>query len=211
MNLFELKEVNFKSIIKYPHIQIPKNKVIFLTGKSGCGKSTMLKLLNGIITADSGSITYLNIDIENYDSIELRKNAMLCSQSFYLWDLSIRDNFKQFHEARESDVPTDVEIKKYLDICQADFDIDTVCTTMSGGERQRVFMAICLSFKPKVLMLDEPTSALDEATATAFFTDLIPHCKASNTDIICISHDKTLTDKFAEHIIILESEVGGRS
>ena len=85
-----------------------------------------------------------------------------------------------------------------LDTSCIDFDIDTVCNNFSGGERQRVFISIALSFKPRVLLLDEPTSALDNATADRLMSNLVTHCKQNYMTMIIVSHDQTITEKYAE-------------
>ena len=69
---------------------------------------------------------------------------------------------------------------------------------MSGGERQRVYIGIFLSFNPKVLMLDEPTSALDDENSEIVIKNVLDYCKDQGITVIVVSHDKQLTDKFAE-------------
>lgn len=204
MSLFLLKNLNFKNIILYPDIEISEGKTTFICGKSGCGKSTMLKLLNGAQAFDSGSLQYCGKEITEYDSIELRREVLLCGQSVYLFDGDIKENFKKFYEYRDLPAPDDSFMKKYLAVCSASFNLDTNCTTMSGGERQRIFIAICLSLKPKVFLLDEPTSALDENTSTELFKNVIRFCSENNITVIAISHSTSLTQQFADEIISLE-------
>lgn len=111
MSLFLLEDVRYKNI-KYPKIEIEEKKISFICGESGTGKSTLLKLLNGVITADSGKISYLNNLIESYDSIDLRKDAMLVGQTVYLFDKTIRENFYEYYDFRCIDKPSDEEINK---------------------------------------------------------------------------------------------------
>lgn len=204
MALFTLDHVSFKDIITYPNLNIEQDRTTFICGKSGCGKSTMLKLMNGIVSFDSGSLLYSGREITEYDSIELRREILLCSQSVYLFDGNIRENFKEFYKYRDLPAPDDHTIQNYLAVCSAGFPLETICTTMSGGERQRIFIAICLSFMPKVLMLDEPTSALDEHTSTEFFGNVIQFCRENGTTVIVVSHNMTLAERFADEIINLE-------
>ena len=169
--LFSLRNVSFKDIISYPDIEIPGGLATFICGESGSGKSTLLKLLNGVISADSGEILYSGKRVEDYDQVELRREVLLCGQAVYLFDGSVQDNFEQYHKYRDSAILPEA-MQAYLKICAADFPLNTPCVTMSGGERQRVFTAICLSFRPRVILLDEPTSALDDATAYTMMTNL---------------------------------------
>ena len=91
--MFQLSNVNFKNIIKYPEINISEHKVTFICGKSGSGKSTLLKLLNASISPDEGEVLYHSIPVTDYDTVLLRREVILASQSVYLSDQSIRDNF----------------------------------------------------------------------------------------------------------------------
>ncbi|WP_304340235.1 ABC transporter ATP-binding protein [Metaclostridioides mangenotii] len=205
MSLFLLEDVRYKNI-KYSKIEIEDKKISFICGESGTGKSTLLKLLNGVITADSGKISYLNNLIESYDSIDLRKDAMLVGQTVYLFDKTIRENFYEYYDFRCIDKPSDEEIIKYLKICCIDFSLDSVCTTMSGGERQRVYISICLSMLPKTIMFDEPTSALDEYTSDRLLNNIIEFCKSMDMSVVVISHNKALADRYAEKLIYLSRE-----
>ena len=78
-----------------------------------------------------------------------------------------------------------------------------MCNVMSGGERQRVFIAINLSYQPKVLMMDEPTSALDDKNADTLIKNIKSYCKANKISLIIVSHDKTIADRYADNIINL--------
>lgn len=196
--------LEFGNFITYPDILIPRHQVTFLCGASGCGKSSLLKLLNATVTPSKGDIFYQDRNIKEMDTITLRKEILLVSQAVYLFDESIEENFKRFYDYRDEAVISSVKMQEYLRICCVDFSLNTRCETMSGGEKQRVFMAIYLSFLPKVLMLDEPTSALDQATATVFLQNIKNFCREHQMTAVVISHDEKLTKLFADHVITLE-------
>lgn len=201
--IFLLKDVKFKNIIHYPDIQISENSITFICGESGCGKSTLLKLLNGVISADEGEILYVGKSITLYDPIMLRREVLLCGQSAFLFDGSIEENFARYYQYRDLSYENEEEAKNYLKICAAEFPLDFSCTTMSGGEKQRVFTAICLSFQPRVLLLDEPTSALDDATADMMMENIKYYCKKEEITLIVVSHNKELARKYADDVIII--------
>jgi len=203
MALFALRDVNYKDIMKYPDIEIPEGSATFICGESGSGKSTLLKLLNGVISTTGGKITYLGKNIDDYEPIALRREILLVSQSVYLFDKSIRDNFNEYYAYRELQVINDEEIKKYLDICSANLHLDSMCNMLSGGERHRVFTAINISYQPRVLMLDEPTSALDNKNANVLMENIKLYCKTSGITLIVVSHDRAISDKYADNMIIL--------
>jgi putative ABC transport system ATP-binding protein len=203
MTLFSLKNIDYKNIIQYPDIEIYDGSVTFICGESGSGKSTLLKLLNGVISPTGGVIFYHGKNIEEYDPIKLRRDVLLISQSVFLFDLTIKDNFNHYYAYRDLPVLSDDEVKKYLDICTVNLPLDSPCNVLSGGERQRIFMAVHLSLKPKVLMLDEPTSALDDKNANALIENIKLFCKQNNQTLLIVSHDKSIANQYADRTINL--------
>ena len=202
--LFKAKQLCFHDTICFADLEIPKGKTTFVTGPSGAGKSTLLRLLNGVLSPTHGQLYYLGRNLEEFDTIELRKEVLLVSQAVFLFDGSIRDNFADFYEHREKNLPGDETIKKFLAICCLPFEPDATTNTMSGGEKQRLYLAIFLSFHPAVLMLDEPTSALDSETANRVMQNIITYCQAEGITVIAVSHDQALTKRFGENILTLE-------
>lgn len=208
MPLFSMSNVTFKNLIHYPQLEIIQNHITFICGKSGSGKSTLLKLLNTSVSPDSGELFYHDKPIQDYNTIHLRRRITLVSQQVFLFDDTIRQNFWEFYRYRELPPPDDAVILSYLLICLAEFPLDTNCRQMSGGERQRVFIAVCLSFMLEVLMLDEPTSALDEQTSAALMENLTIYCKEHGITLIVITHNKLLAELYADEMIHLDWEVG---
>ncbi|MDD5420742.1 MAG: ABC transporter ATP-binding protein [Synergistaceae bacterium] len=191
-------------MIRYPNIKIAKGKTTFIHGPSGCGKSTLLKLINGTTSPDSGEIFYKGNNIENIDTIDLRREILLVAQSVFLFTGTIEENFKKYYEYRDRDLPTKETMEKFLKICSAEFPLETRCETMSGGERQRVYIAIFLSFMPDVLMLDEPTSALDNTSSDIMMSNIKNFSKDNEMTTIVVSHYLTLAEKYGDEIIALE-------
>lgn len=201
--ILRTKNLSFNNLIYYKDIYIENNKANFIVGKSGTGKSTLLRLFNDTLSPSSGSIYYSENDISEMDTILLRQELLLISQTVYLFDASIKENFKQYYSYRDMPPPSDDEMKHFLNLCSVRFSLDSNCTIMSGGERQRVYIAIFLSFKPKVLMLDEPTSALDKQTGIEVMDNILDYCKKNEITVVAVSHDVNLTDKFAENVIAI--------
>ena len=204
MDIISANQVVFQSMIRYPNIKIAKGKTTFIHGPSGCGKSTLLKLINGTTSPDSGEIFYKGNNIENIDTIDLRREILLVAQSVFLFTGTIEENFKKYYEYRDRDLPTKETMEKFLKICSAEFSLETRCETMSGGERQRVYIAIFLSFMPDVLMLDEPTSALDNTSSDIMMSNIKNFTKDNEMTTIVVSHYLTLAEKYGDEIIALE-------
>lgn len=205
-NMIETYNLDFKGLLHYPDLRIKSESMTFLSGESGCGKSTLLKLLNGTLSPTAGIIYYQATDIAAIETIRLRREILLVSQSTFLFSGSIYENFAAFYQSRDLLMPKEKEMQKFLCICQLDIPLDSSCDTMSGGERQRIYHAIALSFQPKVLLLDEPTSALDANTADKFFAQMKAYCSASKITVIVISHDDILTNRYADQQILLRKD-----
>ena len=155
MDIISANQVVFQSMIRYPDIKIAKEETTFIHGPSGCGKSTLLKLINGTISPDSGEILYNDNNIENIDTIKLRREILLVSQSVYL----SRHYRRNFINITNTGITTfQKKIWRNSSAMQRRFSLETRCETMFR-RTQRVYIAIFLRSCPK-LMLDEPTSAL---------------------------------------------------
>lgn len=203
------EDLSFRSMIKYEDIRILREQCTFICGESGSGKSSLLKLINGTISPSSGTVYYKDQDISGLSSLDLRREVMLLSQSSYLFDLSISENFDKFYEYRETKTISEAEKKRFLELCAADFPLNSLCQTLSGGERQRTFLAIGLSLKPSVLLLDEPTSALDEQTAVRLFSQLKNYSASEQMTLVAVSHDRVLAKAFGDQFIALKEGACG--
>ena len=202
--IFAIEKPRFGGILEYPKMEISSGNTTFIQGASGAGKSTLLKLLNATLTPEEGKIYYEGKDISEMDTIELRKEVILIGQNVYLFDETIRENFRMYYAYRDLPVPDDETMKKYLKLCHADFRLEQSCVRLSGGERQRIYIAICISFLPKVIMMDEPTSALDASTAGKVLGNLKAFCRENGITMIVVSHDEKLSEDFADEVITIE-------
>lgn len=200
------KGLTFENFIKYTEIKIEENSFTFITGKSGCGKSSYLKMLNFTALPSEGKIYYCGKDLRELSPIDYRREVMLVPQQVFLIDGNIRDNFDFYYEMREKATLTNVEISDFLKVCCLDFPLTADCSVLSGGERQRVFLSIFISCNPKVLLLDEPTAALDEKTSNELFKSLKEYCRQRNITVVCVCHNLELAEKYGDCIIRLGEE-----
>ena len=198
-----LRFENVKFIKEYDDFTINKNEIVFIVGKSGSGKSTLLKLINNTLQMKSGSIFYKDTNILNIKPVELRKKIMMTSQENFMFDMTIKENFHEFYKLRDLEKLTDDEIVKFLKIADFDVDVNLDVEKLSGGEKQRVFLAIALSMRPAVLLLDEPTSALDRNTAFNMMKNIVDYCKHNDITLVVVSHARNLVDEFADKTIDL--------
>lgn len=204
--LFVASRLKYKANLSYDNVKIKQGMINFIVGESGCGKSTFLKLLNGSITQVSGELLYKGIGINEYNPIDLRREVSLVSADPFLFDESILDNFRTFYLLRQLPMPSSEYISYITDLCSVNVQLDQSASTLSSGERQRVYISIFLSLCPKVILLDEPTSALDEKNSHKVMENIINFCKKKNIDVVIVSHDKDIVEEFCENKIEIIKE-----
>jgi len=167
------KNINFKysdnepDVLKNFNLEISKNKVIALVGKSGGGKTTIFNLLLRYFDTYEGEILIDGINIKDFTEKSLQNNIAVIRQDPFLFNLTILENFKILDEK--------VTLKKIREYCKlAEIDdyimslpnkYDTLIgeggINLSGGQKQRLSIARALMKESKILLLDEATSALD--------------------------------------------------
>lgn len=192
--------------LKYPEITLSDEKTTFITGESGCGKSSLLKVFNATLIPDEGTVFYNNRDISGFDKIDYRRRVVLVPQEVFLTDGTIKENFEFYYRARGESVPDDDKINSVLKLCCLEYIPDMPCGLLSGGERQRVFLAIFVSFDFEVLLLDEPTAALDEITARILLTNLKCYCRENRKTLAAVCHNSELVKAVADEIITVRRE-----
>ncbi len=205
--MFEIKNVCYKNIIKYNEINILAEKVNFIVGESGCGKSTLLKLLNKSESFASGEIYYKKKALSEYESIALRKEVRLISQHPFLFSGTIKENFNLFYSYcnKESleELISEEKMKYFLALLEAHFCLESECDNLSGGEKQRVYLAICFSMGAEIFLLDEASSALDSKLGHKILENIVAYARNNKKTLLIISHDNSLVEKFADNIIDL--------
>lgn len=204
--LFHTEELAFGGFLRYGDLSFPAGKITFITGESGSGKSTLLKVLNGTVSPSGGRAYYRGQDISSLDAVDLRREVSLVSQEPFLFDGTVRDNFNAFYGYRETPPPADGQIQNLLASFLLDFGPEAPTRTFSGGEKQRLYIAVFLSFRPRVLLLDEPTSALDQATGASVLAALIGFCRETGTDVVIVSHSAQMAEQFSQNTLHLRKE-----
>ena len=189
--------------IVYPEIKIERGTMTFLIGPSGCGKSTYLRLLNGTLLPDKGTVRYEGRPLASYDILSYRKKVLRVPQEPFLFEGTVKENFEAYYGVLREKPPYLDQMREALRRAALPISIETDCRSLSGGERQRAYLALFLSFSPDVLLLDEPTASLDEDTARTLFHSLKEESHQTGRTLLCVCHDTHLTHEFADATIFL--------
>ena len=173
------------------NLSVEKGDFVTMIGGSGCGKTTILKMINGLITPDRGSVIVNGKDVSESDIVELRRRIGYAIQGTMLFPhLNVRENIAYvpnlIHE--NDSEKTDEAIDKWLDIVGLDSSIlSRYPHELSGGQQQRVGIARALAASPAILLMDEPTSALDPIS-TAKIEETCEELKESIT-LVIVTHN----------------------
>ncbi|MBO8158441.1 ATP-binding cassette domain-containing protein [Thermosyntropha sp.] len=209
--MFEFVNVKYKEIVDLPSFCIEEGKVTTLVGQSGSGKTTILKLLNKMISPTQGKVLFKGKDLKEINSVLHRRNVVMLTQNSAIFPGTIRDNLNiglMFQEKKEAD---DEVLKQILKKIMLSKDLDAPVATLSGGEKQRLALGRLLLLNPEVYLLDEPSSALDDETEEIIIKMLIEHVHIYNKTIIMVTHSKNIAEKYSDTIIEVErGRIAGR-
>lgn len=179
-------------------------------GRSGSGKSVLIKIISGLLKPDSGSVKVFGYEVpelKKEDLMKLRLQIGFSFQSSALYDsMTVRENleFPLVRNARHlSRKEINMEVESVLDDVGLIQTINQMPAQLSGGQRKRVGIARTLILHPKIMLYDEPTSGLDPITCIEI-NNLINHVKQKfNTTSIIITHDLTCAKTTGDRVAML--------
>ena len=199
----ELKQLNFyytkdtRKILSDIDLTINKGQTVGIVGKTGSGKSTLIDLISGIISPNSGQIIVDDIPLDSTNIQGWKDKISLVSQDIFLFDDTIEENIA-FHDVDKKidyeklkEVCKMVELEAFIDSQPNGYQskIGEKGIRISGGQMQRIGIARALYNRSEVLILDEATSALDEDTERKVMKNIIDY--SQNLTLIIIAHRLT--------------------
>ena len=209
--VIEFKNVTFaypneKSILNNFNLKIIPNKKIAIVGKSGQGKSTLFNLITRIFDPSKGEILLDGINIKELSEESLRKNISIIRQEPFIFNRTIKENFKLINPK----IPL-ATIRKYAKVAYLDDYImslpkkyDTLLgesgVNLSGGQKQRLSIARTLTKESKVILFDEATSALDNQSQN-YIKKTIDELVKDHTIVIVAHRLSTIMDADIIHIV----------
>lgn len=204
--MIELLNIGLKQddwVLRNVNFSIPQGELIAIIGQSGVGKTTLLKLISGLIDATEGSVTLNGLKLTG-PSLKLipgYEDLQLVNQDFGLEPYhTVRQNVKEkVLNLRKED--QEHLVQEFLELVELDHLEDRKAIVLSGGEQQRLAIARALACEPKVLLLDEPFVHIDQRLRLKIVNYLLKLNEIRNTTIILVSHDGAEIMGFAKKII----------
>ena len=192
------------------NLQLHENENLVILGKSGTGKSVLIKCIVNLLQHDEGSITvgkHELTDISEEDLIKVRRKIGFLFQGAALYDsMTVRENLTfALSRLKEKFTPEEIENKivEALENVSLPDAIDKMPSELSGGMKKRIGLARTLVVNPKIILYDEPTTGLDPITSDEI-SDLINETRDKfNNSSIIITHDIKCVKTVADRIIML--------
>ena len=216
--MIELKNVCYaygkEVALRYINLNIQKGESVIIQGPNGCGKSTLIKLLNGIIFPMEGSYTYQGHEITEKILKDTRFAKWFHQQMGYVFQNADTQLFCGSVEEEIAFGPTQMglsedEIKQRTEDCLKLFGIEKLRERppyhLSGGEKRKISLACILSMNPEVLILDEPLSGLDESTQEMLI-DFLKQFHAAGKTLIIITHNNQLAKELGTRFIQMNED-----
>lgn len=190
---------------------VEKGEFITIIGRSGCGKTTALKLMNGLVSPDSGHVLVRGKDVAECDQNELRRTIGYSIQNVGLFPhMTIAENIAYVPSISHMDGWKKEERKEKIANLLESVSLDPELAhryprSLSGGQKQRVGIARALASSPDILLMDEPFGAVDEITREALQDQILEIHKSRGVTIMFVTHDISEALKLGTRTLVLSN------
>ncbi|MDI1235426.1 MAG: ATP-binding cassette domain-containing protein [bacterium] len=204
------KSFGSKVVLKDFNMTLNKGENLVILGKSGSGKSVLIKLLVRLLDIDEGTVKVLGQDVVQLDDSDLnklRKKIGFLFQSAALYDsMSVRENLEFPMRVMKDLKAQDKEklVKEALENVGLEDAIDKKPSELSGGMRKRIGLARTLILKPDIILYDEPTTGLDPITSKEISKLILDMQKKYMTTSIIITHDMECARITSNRVIVIK-------
>lgn len=197
-------------VLQGANLEVRKGENVVVLGRSGTGKSVLIKIISGMLPADSGSVHVLGQDVSEMNDRQLQQLRLKIGFSFQssaLYDsMTVRENL-EFPLVRNKRHLTRKEIRKsvlsVLDAVGLSQTLEQWPAELSGGQRKRIGIARTLILQPEIMLYDEPTAGLDPITSEEINSLIRQVQKQFDTSAIIITHDLVCAKSTGDKVAIL--------
>lgn len=209
----ELKNVSYSfhgassPIIRNLSLKIPAGQKVVIVGRMGSGKSTIARLISGLIEPSEGSVLIDGVDLRQIDKSDVRRNVGVMLQETWLFSGTVKENLQMgFYEYDDAHLLNIAKISGVDDFVAShpqgyDLELRERGEGLSGGQRQSINLARALLHDPSLLILDEPTSSMDTATEKAVIGRLKSWAGART--LVMVTHRNTLLE-LADRVLVMD-------
>lgn len=190
--------------IKFPDFKLEKGGKILLLGQSGCGKTTLLHLLGGLLPAQYGDVkigdtSLKGLSFSQLDKFRGKNIGIIFQKPHFVKSLTVMENLVLTQKLAGVKIDKSA-IKHLLTKLNIADKVNKKTNNLSQGEQQRVAIARALVNKPSVILADEPTSALDDNNTNEVIELLEQQATDNNATLIIVTHDNRLKERFQNRI-----------
>ncbi len=204
------KRFGSKVILKDFNLVVEKEENVVVLGKSGAGKSVLIKCIIGLLKPDKGRIEVLGENVPALDEDGLnriRSKVGFLFQANALYDsMTVRENLEfplRRHGEKLTEEEVDRTVKEALENVHLAHTADMMPSELSGGMLKRIALARTLILKPEIILYDEPTTGLDPVTAREIDQLILELQRKYHTSSIIISHDMNCVKNIADRVVLL--------
>lgn len=214
VKLYKTKDVEVMAL-QGLDLVINKGEIMSIIGKSGSGKSTLMNIIGGLEIPSAGAIRVGGVnllDMSKKEMVEYRKNTV-----GFVWQKSARNLFPYLTALENIEVPMNFgrlsekkkkeRALKLIEMVGMSHKMDSYPSEMSGGEQQRIAIAVALANEPDILLADEPTGAVDTKTSNSIQDLFRKLNKELGLTIIIVTHDLKLAAKVDRVVMISDGKI----
>lgn len=204
------KAFDGQPVLRDLSLDIEEREFVTVIGRSGCGKTTLLRLINHLITPDQGRVVVQGQDVAQTDPIALRRRIGYAIQSVGLFPhMTVEKNIAYVPSISGMDQWKGKNRRKLVEELLAQVGLDPILAdryprTLSGGQRQRVGIARALAARPEILLMDEPFGAVDEITRGQLQQEIRRIHEDCGITILFVTHDIEEALKLGSRVLILD-------